>query len=306
MLFAQVLKRTAADFHNLSYEDKCNALLAQSLQKQAKRSGTVVAVVDVGRVPGIRQQWNQPLPEEFSSLIDECFILEDEEQESMFSQIFPSLGEKSNHVDGSQEKKAVVIVGAGAAAAVGLAYLPNWVAPLSPLMKLAAVKLSTLLKLGFLNTKRTLALSIAKGLPAVSKVALPSIKASAAKSASASAAKAAVSAEKTRQVAQGVVAGIQKQTLQAIRTTFYSLMRRSQGKQVGRSPWLLFGGSVIAGGGVLFYGDTVERALGAVPVAGNVARLGRGLASLSRASKQVDDVWDELYADLYAMKGNLS
>ena len=262
--------------------------------------------MDVGRVTGIRQQWNQPLPEEFSSLIDECYILEDKEQENSFARLFPSSREKFNHIEGSQEKKAVVIVGAGAAAAVGVAYLPNWVAPLSPLMKLTAVKLSTLLKLGFLSTKRTLALSIAKGLPAVSKIALPSVKASAAKSASASAAKAAVSAEKTRVVAQGVVSGLQKQTLQAIRTTFYSLMRKSQGKQVGRSPWLLFSGSIIAGGGVLFYGNTVERAIGAVPVAHSVARLGRGLASLSRASEQVDIGWDQIYTDLYAMKGILS
>lgn len=298
-------KRTVADFHDLSYEDKCHAVLAQSLQKQARENGTVVAVLDVTKVPGIRRQWNQPIPEEVISLIDECYISTDEIESNIFETLF-SMGSKgSNLTEGRKEKKAAVVVGAGAAAAVGLAYLPQWAAPLPSLVKIIAVKASTLFKLSFLNSKRAVALSVAKSLPGASKVVLP-LKASAAKTASASAVKAAATAEKAFGFpwAQGFVTALQRQTLQAIRTTFYSAMRNSQHKAVGHSPWVMFGCSMMAGGSILFYGDNVERALGAVSTAQDVAKLGRGLESLSEASDKVDLDWNEIYRLVYNMKPN--
>jgi hypothetical protein len=309
-----VQKRTVADFHDLSYEDKCHAVLAQSLQKQARENGTVVAVLDVTKVPGIRRQWNQPIPEEVIPLIDECYISTDEIESNIFETLFSMGSKESNLTEGRKEKKAAVVVGAGAAAAVGLAYLPQWAAPLPSLVKIIAVKASTLFKLSFLNSKRAVALSVAKSLPGASKVVLPlkasaakTASASAAKTASASAVKAAATADKAFGFpwAQGFVRALQRQTLQAIRTTFYSAMRNSQHKAVGHSPWVMFGCSMMAGGSIYFYGDNVERALGAVSTAQDVAKLGRGLESLSEASDKVDLDWNEIYRLVYNMKRNV-
>ncbi|KAG0591268.1 hypothetical protein KC19_1G162400 [Ceratodon purpureus] len=295
----KVPTRSAAEFHNLSYEEKCYALLAQSLQKEAREHGTVVAVVDVNRISGIRQQWNQEIPEDFIPLIDECYISTDEVEEvSFFETLFSRGVMKPDHVEASQEKKAAVVVGAGAAAAVGLAYLPNWAAPLTPIIKFASAKATTLLKIGFLNSKRALALTVAKGLPGASNVVLP-IKASAAKSASVSAVKAAITAEKAQAAAQGLVSGLQRQMFNAIRTSFYSAMRGAQNKRFKRGAWVLFGSSVVAGSGMLMYGEEVERSLGSVAYAPTVAKLGRGLHSLSEASHMVGLNWDIVYNEVY-------
>lgn len=257
-----------------------------------------MAVLDVNRIPGIRQQWNQQIPEDVIPLIDECYISTDEVEEVNFLEtLFPGTM-KPNHPESSQEKKAAVVVGAGAAAAVGLAYLPNWAAPLTPLLKFTTAKAATLLKISFLNSKRALALTIAKGIPGASKVVLP-MQASAAKSASASAVKAAITAEKAQVAAQGLVSGLQRQTLQAIRTSFYSAMRGTQNKRVRRSAWFLFGSSVVAGSGMLWYGDKVERTIGSVAYAPNVAQLGRGLQSLSEAKDLTGLNWDTVYHEVY-------
>lgn len=258
-----------------------------------------MAIVDVNRISGIRQQWNQQIPEDFIPLIDECYISTDEVEEvSLFETLFSTGTMEPNHLEASQEKRVAVVVGAGAAAAVGLAYLPNWAAPLTPIIKFASAKATTLLKIGFLNSKRALALTIAKGIPVASNVVLP-IKASAAKSVSASAVKAAVTAEKAQAAAQGLVTGLQRQTLNAIRTSFYSAMRGAQNKQCKRGAWVLFGGSVVAGSGMLLYGEKVERTLGSVAYAPTVAKLGRGLQSLSEASHLVGLNWDIVYSEVY-------
>lgn len=293
--------RTANEFRHLSYEEKCHALLAQSLQKEARERGIVVAVVDVNRIPGIRQHWNQQIPEDVVPLIDDCYVsMEEVENVNILETLFPGTM-KPNNPQASQEKKAAVVVGAGAAAAFGLAYLPHWAAPLTPLLKFSTVKASTLLKIGFLNSKRAVALAIAKGIPGASKVILP-MQASAAKSASASAVKTVISAEKAQAAAQGLVSGLQRQTLQAIRTSFYSAMRGTQNKQVRRSAWFLFGGSVVAGSGMLWYGDKVERTLGSFAYAPNVAKLGRGLQSLSEAKHLTGLNWDTIYREVYNFK----
>jgi hypothetical protein len=257
-----------------------------------------VAVVDASRISGIRQQWNQQIPEDFIPLIDECYISTDEVEEMNFFETLFSTGAKPDHQEASQETKAVVVVGAGAAAAVGLAYLPNWAAPLSPIIKFASAKATTLLKIGFLNSKRALALTVAKGIPGASNVILP-IKASAAKSASASAVKAAITAEKAQAAAQGLTAGLQRQTINAIRTSFYSAMRGAQNKQFRQSAWVLFAGSVVAGSGMLLYGEEIERTLGSVAYAPSVAKLGRGLQSLSEASQLIGLNWDIVYNEVY-------
>lgn len=283
--------RTAAEFQNLSYQEQCNALLAQSLQKEAREHGTVVAVIDVNRIPGIRKQWNQQLPEDVIPLIDECYISVDEVEEVNFLETLLPESMKHKKPESSHEKKAAVVVGAGAAAAVGLAYLPNWAAPLVPLLKFGSAKAGTLLKIGFLNSKRAVALSVAKGVPAAAS------KASAAKSASAL--KAAVTAEKAQAAAQGLVSGIQRQALQAIRTSFYSAMRGTQNKQMRRSAWYIFGGSVVAGVGMLAYGDKVERTLGSVSYAPDVAALGRGIQSVSEAESRMKLDWEPIYRQVY-------
>lgn len=257
-----------------------------------------MAIVDVNRIPGIRQQWNQQIPEDVIPFIDECFISTDEVEEVNFLETLFSGAMKPNPPEVSQEKKAAVVVGAGAAAAFGLAYLPNWAAPLMPLLKFTTAKATTLLKIGFLNSKRAVALTVAKGIPGASKVVLP-MQASATKSAAASAVKAAITAEKAQVAAQGLVSGLQRQTLQAIRTSFYSAMRGTQNKQVRRSAWFLFGGSVVAGSGILWYGDKVERTLGSVVYAPNVAKLGRGLQSLSEAKHLTGINWDDVYREVY-------
>lgn len=258
-----------------------------------------MAVVDVNRIPGIRRQWNQQLPEDVIPLIDECYFSTDEVEDENFLEKFISgtMKNPDNPEAGQEKKAAAVVVGAGAAT-LGLAYLPNWAAPLSPLLKFTTAKATTLLKIGFLNSKRAVALTIAKGIPGASKVVLP-MQASTAKSATASAVKAAISAEKAQAAAQGLVSGLQRQTLQAIRTSFYSAMRGTQNKQVRRSAWLLFGSSVLAGSGILWYGDKVERTLGSVAYAPNVAKLGRGLESLSEAKNLIGLNWDNLYREVY-------
>ena len=261
-----------------------------------------MAVVDVNRISGIRQQWNQQIPEDLIPLIDECYISMDEVEEmNFFETLFSTEAMKSDHREASQETKAAVVVGAGAAAAVGIAYLPNWAAPLSPIIKLVSAKAGTLLKIGFLNSKRALAVTVAKGIPAASNV-LP---ATAAKSASASAVKAAISAEKAQLAAQGLTAGLQRQTFNAIRTSFYSAMRGGQSKQFNRGAWVLFGGSLVAGTGMLLYGEEVERTIGSVAYAPTVAKLGRGLESLSEATHQIGLNWDLVYKEVYNFEKRL-
>jgi hypothetical protein len=301
-----VRKETEADFSALSYENKCNALLAQSLQQQAAKSGTVVAIMDVNRVAGIWQHWTTPVPEEVSSLTSECYItMTNAEEGSLFGKLLSTPNQHTMAADGSQEAMAVVMVGAGAAAAVSVLYLPKLAAPLSPLVKLAILKVSTGMKLGYLSMQRSLALAVMKGFSPVAKVLVPSMKASTVKSVTVSAAKTAITAEQSRATAQSVVALAQKSTLSAVRTSFYSLMRWNQGKPVGRSPWLLFGSCAAAGSGILLFGDRIESAIGAVPLAPTMAKLGRGLESLSQASQSAKVGWNEVYDHLYSMKGKL-
>ncbi|XP_024393122.1 uncharacterized protein [Physcomitrium patens] len=302
----KVPSRSAAEFYDLPYEDKSHAILAQSLQKEAREHGTVVAVVDVNRVAGIRQQWNQQIPEDFIPLIDECYVSTDEVKEVDFLETLFSFGEKtSHHSEASQEKKAAVVVGAGAAAAVGLAYLPHWAGPLSPLVKFVLAKSTTLFKIGFLNSKRSLALTVAKGMPGASKIVLP-VKASAAKVTSVSAGKAALTAEKAQVASQGLVSGLQRQFLQAIRTNFYNAMRERQKKKFSRGAWVIFGSSMMAGAGILWYGDSIERGLGAVWGASDAAQIGRGLQSLSEAEKKTKHNWDAVYNEVYRSENSVS
>ncbi|CAM6078794.1 unnamed protein product [Sphagnum tenellum] len=301
-----VQKETEADFSALSYENKCNALLAQSLRQQAAKSGTVVAIMDVNRVAGIWQHWTTPVPEEVSSLTSECYItMTNAEEGSLFGKLLSTPNQHTMAADGSQEAMAVVMVGAGAAAAVSVLYLPKLAAPLSPLVKLAILKVSTGMKLGYLSMQRSLALAVMKGFSPVAKVLVPSMKASTVKSVTVSAAKTAITAEQSRATAQSVVALAQKSTLSAVRTSFYSLMRWNEGKPVGRSPWLLFGSCAAAGSGILLFGDRIESAIGAVPLAPTMAKLGRGLESLSQASQSAKVGWNEVYDHLYSMKGKL-
>ncbi len=291
-------KMSATQFYDLAYGEKCDVLLAQSLQQELKRSRTVVAVMDVRRVMGICSHWKMPVPEEVSTLADECFVtLEEASGDSIFSRGIRHT--KLMDLDTSESNTAVV-VGGGVAAVFGLSSfsLSNW-APISPVMTLATFKASALAKFALLHTKRSFAFALAKGASPASKVVFS-------KASKYSLSKAAMSAEKMRTAAQSVVAAAEKASLAAIRTTFYSIMRWQQGKHVDRRPWLLFTGSLAAGAGIWFYGDGIERAIVATPSAPSISRLGQGLENLKESSSHADLVWQKSHELLYRKSSKVS
>ncbi|KAJ0091315.1 hypothetical protein Patl1_14635 [Pistacia atlantica] len=59
------------DFSELPLEDESQALLAQSLQSQAKKFKTMVAVVHASYLAGLSEHWNTPIPDKVKDLIGE-------------------------------------------------------------------------------------------------------------------------------------------------------------------------------------------------------------------------------------------
>ncbi|CAM6093437.1 unnamed protein product [Calypogeia fissa] len=284
-----------ADFTQLPFEEKCQALLAHALQDQAQKFNTVVAIVDSSMVPGVRRHWNTPIPPEVAAYAEYCFVDQEVEENGEGSKTFKILD--------NPETKAAVVVSAGAVAAAGLISLPHW-ASVPTFMKVFSFKVPTVLKLVFFQLKRQAFVSSAT--PA-SNLMMPALKAAGlvpSSGAKAMILKSIATAEKAKAVAHGVVGAVEKASLQAIRTAFYSLMRNRQTNNLGPRPWLVLGGCLTAAAGVLLYGEEVEHAIGILPSAPAVIRLGRGLEKLEQASGKVDDYegsiwWDRVYETLY-------
>lgn len=62
----------------------------------------------------------------------------------------------------------------------------------------------------------------------------------------------------------------------------------------------------MAGAGILWYGDSIERGLGAVWGASDAAQIGRGLQSLSEAEKKTKHNWDAVYNEVYRSENSVS
>ncbi|KAG6554191.1 hypothetical protein Mapa_004107 [Marchantia paleacea] len=293
------------DFALLPYEEKCQALLATALKHQGEKCKSVVAIVDASYVPGIWKHWNTPVPAEVASYAEHCFVPMGSGDSEEDIGLFKSM------VLEKPDTKAAVVVSAGAAAAVGLVSLPS----ISTIAKVLTFKVPTVLKIVFLQAKRSAIISLTKAITPASNVVLPAFKAvgsgnmafvpsSAVK---AVALQSAATAEKARMAAHSMVAAAERASLQAIRTAFYSLMKNRQAKNVGPRPWLMLAGTLTTAAGVWCYGEGLEHAISIAPSAPAVARLGRGLEKLEQASQAVAEVegrsnWDRVYSLLYKKK----
>lgn len=288
------------NFYELPYEDKCHVLLAQALKRQARNSGTLVAIVDASSLAGIRCYWNTSLPPEVADLADECFVSD-------------SL-EDATEGDNSKSRymlvdKPVVAVGAGAATVIGVSSFSK-IVPVSTITKIVTFKFPGIIKLGLLQTKRTAAIAMgkvftpAKLLTPASKGVISGKLAFGSGVHGPYTVKAAAATEKLRAATHNVIAAAERSSLSAIRTAFYGIMRKRQGKATGASPWITFGGSILACTGLIVFGDGIECAAESAPAIPTIARLGRGLENLRHASevvRQMDSAqaWEAIYNSLY-------
>ncbi|KAJ7263692.1 hypothetical protein O6H91_23G045400 [Diphasiastrum complanatum] len=297
----------SASFDQLSYEDKCHVLLAQALQTQARNGQTVVAVLEAGSIEGVRKHWSTPVSPELAALAEGCFIsLEDEEEENPLEAVESSTG--------GVLEKPVIVVGAGAAAAMGLTSISK-LFHASPLVKIVTFKIPNLVKIGLMQVQSTAAFSIPKGVASAFKAVVPAVKAASpgkllwisGPKASASM-KSIANAERARAAASSITSAATRASLSAIRTAFYSIMRNRQGKPAGGRPWLLLGGSILTGGAMIFAGDRLESAIEALPVAPSLAQLGRGLQHLHTAANALNQMehsqtLNRVYDALHAITG---
>ncbi|XP_024539592.1 uncharacterized protein LOC112349416 [Selaginella moellendorffii] len=271
--------RKAPKFEEMSGADQGDVLLAQALQEQARAHGSVVAVVDASSIAGIRRQWNTAVAPDVRDRARECFVVE-----------FDKVGDD----DGDENLEKKIVGSGGAVAVVGIASLPWWASATTPFTKVLVLKAPAFVKLGLVQIKRNATVVIAKS---VTPLLTPG-------KAFSAVVKSAASAGKARAAAHSVVATAERATLSAIRTAFYCLMRKKQGMSSGGRPWLVLGGSVAAGAGILWSGDRLESAIEVAPAAPSVARLGRGLENLERASRSLSEsqpqrVWEDLYKVLH-------
>lgn len=265
---------TRLEFSELPSEEKCHALFAQSIRNEAKKYGTVVAIVDAAALSGLRKYWNTSVPQEFLEFASQCCI-------SPYDNEVKAHEDATANQEGKRKllaDKPVVAVGAGATAILGASSLSKAL-PASTLVKVTTFKIPASLKFGFAHLQRTAVLVIHKIFGSV----MPGVSGFGANS---STLKAAVSAEKIRSVAHTVVASAQRTSFLAIRTSFYEIMRRRHVKSVRVVPWVTFGCSMAACAGLLVYGDGIECAAGSISSVPTITSLGRGLLDLRQASEQ--------------------
>ena len=284
------------EFNNLPKEEKCHALLAQSLKYNAKKFKTVVAVVDAGSLSGIRRHWNTTLPKgvmELASKGISRYYVEEMEDCTIEQE------EKKKLLAG----KPVVAVGAGATAFVGVTSFSKAIHA-STLVKIIAYKLPSSIKISVAAFQRISALGLAKIL-GPSKILASGFAGSTTK---ASAVKVSVSTEKIRALTHSVVASAERTSLLAMRASFYEIMRKRTVQPARVSPWLTFGCSMVTCAGLLAYGDGIECAVESASSAPMIASLGRGLQSLHEASQQVSTssnnkrIQDALQSLMYSFK----
>ncbi|XP_058102354.1 uncharacterized protein LOC131246346 [Magnolia sinica] len=262
----------AVEFSDLPPDEKCHVLFAQALKSQTKKFRSIVAIVDASSLAGLRKHWNTTVPLEVAELADQCFRMYDSEVE---------ISAENTDRKRLLADKPVVAVGAGATAVLGASSLSKAV-PVSTLVKVVTYKVPVSLKIGLAQMQRTAAIALTKIL-GPSKIVAPGIASSGAKT---SALKVTASAEKIRVVAHSIIASAERTSFQAMRSAFYEIMRRRQGRPVGVMPWTAFGCSVATCTGLLVYGDGIECVAESVPSAPTIACLGRGLRSLHQASQE--------------------
>ncbi|XP_010942364.2 uncharacterized protein [Elaeis guineensis] len=267
---------TKLQFSELPSEEKCHALFAQALRSQARKFGSVVAIVDPGCLTGLRRHWNTSLPQEVADLADETLVHHlDDNHGNDKGTLMENMERKRLLAD-----KPVVAVGAGATAALGVSSLSK-VVPASTFIKLATYNIPTSLKFVLAQLQRKAAIGL-------SKIVGPSkLSGVASAVAETSTLKFTASAEKIRAVTHGMIASAERTSLLAMRTSFYEIMRRRRAQPFRIAPCATFGCSIAACGGLLVYGDGIECVAESVPSVPMIASLGRGLQGLHQASQEV-------------------
>lgn len=254
------------EFSQLSSDEKCHVLFAQALKTQARKLGTVVAIVDAGSLGGIRRHWNTPLPSELGDVSTMCFMQYADEGETGT--------DEDNFTESTEKKKLsdkpMVAVGAGATAILGASSLSK-AFQASTIFKVSSYKVPWVLKHGLAQLQR-------KALLGLGKTLTPS---------NLSGLKFTVSAEKIRVVTHSVIASVERTSLLAMRTSFYEIMQKRGARSVRIMPWVTFGFSMSMCWGLLVYGDGIECAAESVPSVPSIASLGRGLESLRNTSMEV-------------------
>ncbi|XP_008775158.2 uncharacterized protein LOC103695572 [Phoenix dactylifera] len=287
---------TKLQFSELSSEEKCHALFAQALRTQARKFGSVVAIVDAGCLTGLRRHWNTSLPQEVADLADETLVHHFDDNHS---------NDKETLMENMERKrlladKPVVAVGAGATAALGASSLSKAV-PASTIIKLATYNIPASLQFVLAQLQRKAAIGL-------SKILGPSkLSGVASAVAETSTLKFTASAEKIRAVTHSMIASAERTSLLAMRTSFYEIMRRRRAQPFRIAPWATFGCSVAACSGLLVYGDGIECVAESVPSVPMIASLGRGLQGLHQASQEVrrtngTKIQEALQSLMYSLK----
>lgn len=283
------------DFSDLPADEKSHALLAHALRSQTKKFKSIVAIVDVAGLAGLRKHWNTPIPGEIKDMVEQLVIDHSDNEE---------IGNHSERKQRLLTDNPVVAVGAGATAVLGASSLSK-VVPASSLMKIFTFKIPASLKIMMTQTQKAVAIALSKTV-GPSKVGMAS---SGVKTSSA-ALKATATAEKFQAVAQGVIFHAQKTSFSAMRTALYEIMRKRSVRPIGVLPWATFGCSVATCAGLLLYEDGIECVVESLPAAPSIASLGRGIQSLHQASEAVRhtesfNLQKSIEALLYRFKKNI-
>ncbi|XP_074565400.1 uncharacterized protein LOC141821915 [Curcuma longa] len=260
------------DFFDLSLEEKSHVLFAQALRNQARKFGTVVAIVDTSCLAGLRKHWNTPVPPKVVNSTDLSYTDyygDDLEPEK----VIENMTRKGLLAD-----KPVVAIGAGATAVLGASSLSKAV-PASTLIKFAAYKVPAAFKLGLAQLQRTATMSL-------SNFVNPFAQGLASAGAKSSTMKLTASAAKIRAVTHTMIASAERTSLFAMRTSFYEIMRNRGVRPIRFAPLATFGCSMLACTGLLACGDGIECAAESLPSVPMIASLGRGLQSLHQASRE--------------------
>lgn len=260
------------EFSKLQSDEKCHILLAQALRSQLREFGSVVAIVDVSCLAGIRRHWNTPVPSDITELAGRCFNNYDDKNDDNIDVPSAENTDKKRWIS----EKPVVAVGAGGTAILAFSSLSKYVQA-SAFLKLAPYKSPVVLKYGLMQLQRHAAIVLSKMLPHGVVTA----------GSKASALQFTASAENIRAVAHTVVSSAQRTSLLAMRTSFYEIMQKRHRQPFRITPWATFGCSMVACAGLVMHGDGIECAAEAAPSVPMIASLGRGLESLRLTSQEV-------------------
>ncbi|RWW66188.1 hypothetical protein BHE74_00026458 [Ensete ventricosum] len=273
---------TEIQFFELPSEEKSHVLFVQALRSQAKKLGSVVAIVDAGCLAGLRRHWNTSVPLNVAESTGTCFTkYHDDDLDTNNEKVVENMKRK-----GLLAERPVVTIGAGATAVLGAASLSK-VVPASTFVKLATYKIPAILKLSLAQLQRTATIGLGNILGS-SNFLTHGLTSAGAKT---STLKFTASAETIRAMTHTMIASAERTSLLAMRTSFYEIMRRRGVRPVRFAPLATFGSSMVACSALLAYGDGIECAAESLPSIPMIVSLGRGLQSLHRASQEVRGKW---------------